>query len=241
MTIHYHGTPITPRSVLHSLAGKFFCVSFAAAQDVEECHRIGQGVMLDNGAFSIWKLNRLAYTYPWDAFYGWARPWLDYPTTWAVIPDIIGGTEEENDNLIGKTIQKLGSSAQLAPVWHLHESFDRLERLVQAWERVCFGSSGDYAVIGSDAWNNRVNEAFNLICKGSGTPACWIHMLRGMSLSGSIYPFASVDSTDVARNHNRYKGLIRKRRMADRWDAIQCPARWIQQPIQQPLEAMPRR
>lgn len=27
MTIHYHGTPITPNAVMHSLAGACFCVS----------------------------------------------------------------------------------------------------------------------------------------------------------------------------------------------------------------------
>jgi hypothetical protein len=30
VTLHYHGTPITPRPVLQSLAGRHFCVSFAA-------------------------------------------------------------------------------------------------------------------------------------------------------------------------------------------------------------------
>jgi hypothetical protein len=118
---------------------------------------------------------------------------------------------------------------------HLHESFDRLERLVQGFERICFGSSGDYSTVGSDKWNNRMNEAFNFICKGSGSPGCWIHMLRGMSLSGSIYPFASVDSTDVARNHNRPQNTAKE--MAERWDALQCPALWKEQPIQQVLTA----
>lgn len=49
MTIHYHGTPITPRAVLDTLAGRHFCVSFAAPADVKHCHAIGQSVMLDNG------------------------------------------------------------------------------------------------------------------------------------------------------------------------------------------------
>lgn len=231
--IHYHGTPITPRSVLHELAGRHFCVSFAKPQDVKVCHDIGQSVMLDNGAYSMWKLNPLAFSYTWDAFYSWAKPWLDYRTTWAVIPDVIGGTETENDALIGKSMQAFGRSGQLAPVWHLHESFDRLERLVEQWDRVCFGSSAEYAVIGSDKWNARMNDVFNRICRGNGAPPCWIHMLRGMSLAASIYPFASVDSTDVARNHNRPQNNATD--MAARWDALQCPPRWIQQPIQESL------
>jgi hypothetical protein len=32
-----------------------------------------------------------------------------------------------------------------APVWHLHESLDRLRRLCDYTNRVCFGSSGAYA------------------------------------------------------------------------------------------------
>ncbi len=223
--IHYHGTPITPRSVLHTLAGKNFCVSYAANQDVATCHQIGQSVMLDNGAFSLWKLNSKAYTYVWDAFYSWAQPWLEFHTTWAVIPDVIGGSESENDRLVSQWFALMGSYRQAAPVWHLHESLDRLQRLVRGFDRVCFGSSGAYAVIGNPRWNARMNEVFNLICKGSGRPPAQIHMLRGMSLAGSIYPFTSVDSTDVARNHNRPQNTAKA--MADMWDAQQCPARWV--------------
>jgi len=56
-------------------------------------------------------------------------------------------------------------------------------------------------------------------------------MLRGMSLAGSSYPFASLDSTDIARNHNRPHN--RPKLMAERWDAQQCPAKWAKQPTQQ--------
>jgi uncharacterized protein YigA (DUF484 family) len=48
----------------------------------------------------------------------------------------------------------------------------------------------------------------------------WLHMLRGMQLATETYPFASLDSTDVARNHNRPQNIARE--MADRWDAAQC-------------------
>ena len=233
MTIHYHGTPITPRSVLTELVGKCFCVPFSDYRDAAICHQIGQSVMIDNGAFSIWKRNRDIKMYPWDGYYSWIRPWLDYQTTWCVIPDVINGLEIENDRLIGQWFSIMASYRQSAPVWHLHESLTRLERLMRGFERVCIGSSGEYAVIHSDGWNNRMNEAFNLICKGSGRPKVWVHMLRGMSLSGSIYPFASVDSTDVARNHEGRNG--RALAMANRWDSVQCPARWQELPIQAAL------
>lgn len=233
--IHYHGTPITPRSILYELHGRHFCVSYADSRDVKIVHQIGQSVMLDNGAFTAWKRNRKIEIYPWDGYYSWVRPWLDYQTTWCVIPDVINGTEQQNAALLAEWFCHFKSFKQAAPVWHLHESFDYLERLTSSFERVCFGSSGQYAQIGSTAWNNRVNEAFNILCRGSGRPPCWIHMLRGMSLSGSVYPFASVDSTDVARNHEQKPG--RALEMATKWDAVQCPPTWTRQPVQTLLEA----
>lgn len=218
--IHYHGTPVTPRSVLYELAGRNFCVSFSDPRDVAICHQIGQSVMLDNGAFSFWKRGLAT---DWVGYMAWVEPWLDCHTTWAVIPDVIDGSEAENDRLICEWYAVMGSFRQAAPVWHLHESLERLERLVGGFERVCFGSSGVFSKVNSPAWKNRVNEAFNRICRGGRTPA-WIHMLRGMSLSGSQYPFASVDSTDIARNHEQTVGLALK--MATKWDAQQCAIRW---------------
>lgn len=230
--IHYHGTPITPVRILYELAGRNFCISFADPRDVAVCHDIGQSVMIDNGAFTFWMRNRVQSTArTWSAYYQFVRPWLDYQTTWCVIPDVIDGSEEENDALIQEWCSKVGVMGwKAAPVWHVHESLDRLDYLIAGWPRVCFGSSGEYAGIGTAKWNNRINATFNHICKGSGVPPAWIHMLRGMSLSGSVYPFASVDSTDIARNHEQISG--RAPRMAQSWDGIQCPARWIEQPVQ---------
>jgi len=231
--IHYHGTPITPQSILQTLTGRHFCVSFANPQNLSWCLKHGQSVLGDNGAWSLNKLNPRTFTYPWDAYYSWVRRVIEYPQNWCIIPDVIGGTEAENDRLIQEWPLKMGSYRQAAPVWHVHESLYRLERMVSTFERVCFGSSGEYWTVGSDKWNNRMNEVFNFLCKGSGSPQCWIHMLRGMSLAGSIYPFASVDSTDVAQNHKRPQNTARE--MAEKWDAQQCPSTWTQQPLQQEL------
>lgn len=52
MSLHYHGTPITPRSQLLKMSGRNFCVSFVEPRDLGVCLDIGQSVMLDNGAFS---------------------------------------------------------------------------------------------------------------------------------------------------------------------------------------------
>ena len=226
--IHYHGTPISPRRVLLELAGKHFCVSFAHPQDALVCHQIGQSVMLDNGAFSMWTRNKQV---DWAEYYEWAEKWLEYPTTWAVIPDVIeggGNNLRGNEMLIARCPIPYHQSA---PVWHLHEGVDRILHFLDlGYTRICFGSSGEYRRVGSDKWHHRITEAFNLLSQSGPIP--WIHMLRGMSLSGEQYPFSSVDSTDVARNHNRKNNALV---MANRWDSMQCPAGWESMMTQQEL------
>jgi hypothetical protein len=225
--IHFHGTPITPRKQLLALAGRHFCVSYANPGDVKVVHGIGQSVMLDNGAFTFWRGGAAP---DWNGYYAWAEEWLDYPTTWAVIPDVIDGDMEDNDRLLVQWHQTRLPKG--APVWHLHEPLDRLKRLCAGYERVCFGSSAAYSQVGSEHWHQRVTRAFNTVADERGRVP-WIHMLRGMSLTGSHYPFASADSTDVARNHNREFNKITA--MADRWDSRQCPGRWVRQGDQQSL------
>lgn len=227
MTIHYHGTPITPMAELYKLAGRHFCVSHAAPSDVQRVHKIGQSVMLDNGAFSAWKSGKAT---DWTGYYAWADQWLDYPTTWAVIPDVIDGGEAEQDALIAQWPH----GERGAPVWHLHESLDRLVGLTEEWPRVCFGSSGQYDMPLSEAWCRRTDQAWNAIMARHRRPP-WVHMLRGMATVGRRWPFASVDSTDIARNHHLPHKCPRK--MAERWDAVQCPGTWNNQPEQMELIA----
>jgi hypothetical protein len=233
--MHYHGTPITPRATFLALAGRSFCVSYADSRDVESCHEIGQSVMLDNGAFTFWRdkvegrqlsaKGRAAAVGDWSGYYAWCAPWLEYRTTWAVIPDVIDGSEDENDELV----EAWPFGARGAPVWHLHESLERLLRLAGAWPLVCIGSSGAYATPGRPSWHARMVAAMNALC-GDGPPPCALHMLRGLAQCGGPYPFASADSTSIAVNHagNNVRATPRKdpRRMADEIDARQCPARW---------------
>jgi hypothetical protein len=226
--IHYHGTPITPRPVLSSLAGRSFCVSFAAPGDVAACHEIGQSVMLDSGAFTVW---RKGGEVDWPAYYRWCEPWLDYWTTWAVIPDVIDGDELTNDALIAEW--PFGTRG--APVWHLHESLDRLARLCFEWPLVCFGSSGAFASVGSSVWHERMRVAMGVACDDRGRPRTRLHMLRGLDLSDGPYPFYSADSTNVARNHaGTNSGRTRKfaARMAEEIDGRQTPALWVPVPEQ---------
>lgn len=214
MTVHYHGTPITPHTAFYQLAGRNFCVSYARPDNVKLAHDLGQLVMLDNGAFSVWRQGKQS---DWSGYYDWCEKWLEHATTWAVIPDVIDGSEAEQDFLISQW----SFGDQGAPVWHMNESIDRLLRLVDAWPRVCFGSTSEYAVVMSEAWKRRSDAAFDALA-ARHSPVPWIHMLRGMQCVGNRWPFASVDSTDIARNHNRGVPWL----MADRWDPVQCPAKW---------------
>lgn len=225
--IHYHGTPITPVASLLELAGRHFCVSHQAPQDVQRVHLIGQSVLLDNGAFSKWKSGK---SVDWPAYYEWCDRWLDYRTTWAVIPDEIDAGSQQQDALI----REWPHGDRGAPVWHMDEPIDRLLRLADEWPRVCVGSTAEYADVLSDLWCDRMDATFNELSKRHRRLP-WLHMLRGMQLSCMRWPFASVDSTDIARNHNRPSNTPRQ--MADRWDAMQTPATWALRPEQMELVA----
>jgi hypothetical protein len=225
VTIHYHGTPISPMTALYELAGRHFCVSHISPQDVTRCHAIGQSVMLDNGAFSKWK--RGAKT-DWPAYYAWCDRWLDYPTTWAVPPDVIDAPSQEQDGLLNEWPH---GKRQAGPVWHMDEPMGRLLRLCEAgWNRVCIGSTAEYALPLSPAWEARMDEVWDDLARTFGRLPP-IHMLRGMQCSGLRWPFASADSTDIAQNHSRDQNTPRK--MADRWDAMQCPGKWIVRNVEQ--------
>jgi hypothetical protein len=224
--MHFHGGPITPAAVLLTLAGKCFCVSHSRPEQVGVMHQIGQAVMLDNGAFS--KFTRGGAT-DWNAYYDWAGEWLAHPNTWAVIPDVIDAGSQEQDGLI----REWPHGHRGAPVWHSSEPLDRLYQLCDEWPRVCVGSTDEHWQVMGARWRARMDEAFNgLAQRHRWMP--WIHMLRGMQLATEGYPFASLDSTDVARNHNRPQNTARG--MADRWDAAQCPATWQARPIQLDIE-----
>ena len=222
MTLHYHGGPITPNSVLLTLAGKCFCVSHAHPQQVAMMHQVGQSVLLDNGAFSKHTTGKAT---DWQSYYEWTDQWLDHPTTWAIIPDVIDAGSQEQDSLV----REWPHGQRGAPVWHTGEPLDRLYRLCDEWQRVCVGSTDEHWQVLGCSWRARMDEAFNgLAQRHKRMP--WLHMLRGMQLATEAYPFASLDSTDVARNHNRPQNTARA--MADRWDAAQCPPTWQPRPRQ---------
>ena len=229
MSVHYHGLPLTPNAKLATLAGRSFCVSMAAPSQVRTAHEIGEQVVLDSGAFTAWTQGR---TVDWDEYAEWVRPWLDYRTTWFVLPDVIDGTEEDQEQLLGWWFNNHRDTfGRGAPVWHTHESLGRLQRLCTGFDRVCIGSSGKYRNVGDEMWTRRMDEAMNRVC-GDGPPPCWLHMLRGMNLLDTHphYPFASTDSSSVSRNHagnNQGRAPFDPNERAGYWDAKQFASRWV--------------
>ena len=198
--IHYHGGPVTPTDAAVKLwTARHACVSFAHPQQVSLAFEVAQTVMLDNGAFSHW---RKGGTVNVASYAAWVREWERHPAfDFALIPDAIDGDEAENDALIAEWRNEGGSLVSGVPVWHLHESLDRLARLAHAYRTVALGSSGAYAEVGTEAWWDRMGEAMAVACDAEGRPHCRLHGLRMLSPTVfSHIPLASADSTNVARN-----------------------------------------
>ncbi|MGF6504675.1 hypothetical protein [Paraburkholderia sp. 32] len=211
--IHYHGLPITPNTAaLRAVGSGHAFVSFEYPEQLGLVLDVAQSFAVDNGAFSAWCAGRPVRD--WSRYYAWVAELHRYPPfDFAVIPDVIDGDEAANDALIAEWPWRFRAPWTGAPVWHLHESLERLERLERlalAWPRVCLGSSGQYATIGTDAWWTRMAEAMDVVCDRDGRPVCKLHGLRMLDVDVfTRFPFASADSTNIGRNvgiDSRWRG-----------------------------------
>lgn len=200
--IHYHGTPIggTLIDKARFLSGRHALVPYPRMDDIGIVAEVCQSFSLDNGAFSVW---RRGGSLDVDGYIRWVKEWHRHPGfDWALIPDIIDGNESDNDALIAEWPTNLPG----VPVWHLHESIDRLSRLSVGWKTVAMGSSGLWSSPGTSDWWARINEAMQAICDESGRPLCRLHGLR--MLDPRIFsriPLASADSTNAAVNSGSIK------------------------------------
>jgi hypothetical protein len=176
--------------------------------------------MLDNGAFSFWRAGKTCSDWSW--YYTWVDRWLNSMTDFWIIPDVIGGSEEENDRLIARRALSLSEGV---PVWHLNESFKRLHTMTFRgnFERIAFGSTAEYPILG-DAWCQRVDDAFNIICDKNGRVPIKVHMLRGLKACGMSWPFASADSSSLGRNHHRQN--VTAKDVCRYIDSVNCPTKW---------------
>lgn len=204
--IRYHGGPITPEpAALAAWKRSHAMVSFANPQQTELAFAVADSVAIDNGAWPIFaagkgKINKVAYI-------EFVRTWMQHPAfDWCLIPDVIDGHESENRQTVEDWIEdgSLGLTIPLSlsvPVWHMHESLDYLEFLADTFPRIAIGSSGEFVTIGTGKWWGRISEAMGILCDKEGQPRCKLHGLRQMDPEVfSVIPYASVDSTNVARN-----------------------------------------
>lgn len=242
--IHYHGLPITPATAaVSAIFGGHAFVSFGHPDQLSIAIECCQSFAIDNGAFSAWKSGNPIFD--WSDFYDWAFQCKKNPNCdFAVIPDVIDGDEKANDDLLKDCPLPTWFGA---PVWHMHESIERLIRLANNYPRICLGSSGQYAQVGNSLWWHRINEALKEICDKDGYPICKLHGLR--MLDPEIFsklPFASADSTNIGRNigidsnwrNGNYPPPTKEARalvMRQRIEAFNASQRWIVQPIQETL------
>ena len=205
--IHYQGLPITPET--------------AAVEAVKAGHafvsfRHPDQLRLAVEVCQSFAIDNGAFTAwrsgspitDWWPFYVWADECRRIPSCdFAVIPDVIDGDEAANDALLSE------------------------------WPRVCLGSSGDFATVGTPAWWSRINNAMRVVCDDMGRPACKLHGLR--MLNPAVFtrlPLASADSTNIGRNigiDKRWNGpyppagkAARAQVMRGRIESFNAPAAW---------------
>jgi hypothetical protein len=207
--IRYHGGPITPESAaLAAWKRAHAMISFANADQTELAFACADSVALDNGAWPLFVAGKGEIDI--EAYASWVTTWCRHPAfDWCLIPDKIDGGEEENESMMRRFSARLARELGVhenacrslqVPVWHMHESIDKIKRLAKEWARVAIGSSGDFVTIGTPKWWGRISEAMEVICQ-DGLPNCKLHGLRQMDPEVfSVVPYSSVDSTNVARN-----------------------------------------
>lgn len=267
MSESFHGTPITPDTLLMSLKPRTICccISYWRPDQMALLARIARKVMIDCGAYSIFMANRRAME-KWrqacdaalaigaplprepvpvvvdrafrEGYLSFVRHWIPLlPAGSFFVPfdEIDAGTQVQN-----ALLEELpeGMIPYAWPVWHMDEPLERAIGLLIVYGKMCVGSTGEFLTVGSKAWRAQMDALFNLIKATFGDDLPPIHMLRGMQCQKDNfdYPFVSVDSTDVGRNHNRLNedvgdltGMTKLELFQGRiayWEQHNCPTVW---------------
>lgn len=204
MEIHYHGGPMWGgKECFNALYGNSCAlVSFSRPEQLAKVIEIAKAVTLDNGAYPNWKNAKrknliVDWDLYWESYYEWVEAYIN-SIKWFIAPDVIEGTEEENDELLSKLPEHLKHKA--VPVWHSVESIDRLVRLCEEWPRVAIGLCGPHETTMSKPAQDRLEEAFKAIYVDRKLKVK-IHGLR--MLDGRVlgkFPLESADSTNVSIN-----------------------------------------
>lgn len=185
-------------------------VSYARPDQIKKIAAIKCKLVLDNGAFSTWRNGgndnyQQWWRRHWEGYYDFVGEWFSR-IEWFIIPDVIEGTEQENDALIEHVPEWLMQKA--VPVWHSDESIDRFVRMCERFDRVAIGCCGPHRSIRSAAWKRRMTEAFSAIYveRDLNVKIHGLRMLDGRALSQ--FPFDSADSTNVAINVPKTKARL---------------------------------
>ena len=245
--IHYHGTPLSGDTEQQVT---FYRNRHALMSYATFCHKhqvitdVCQSFCIDNGAYSFWKSGE---TVDWSEFYKWMEKWMSHPRfDFFFIPDVIDGTEHDNNQLVASCRVPFNNKYQCCPVFHLGE---RLKRLDFFWElgfrRFAIGSTPGYELKSMNFWNE-MRKIFEYICE-DGIPRFKVHGLR--MLDEEIiekFPFSSGDSTsatlmatfDYKWEKYPYAPVSKSGRaalVADRIERAQSPSFYTPKPIQMEL------
>lgn len=220
-----HGTPITPKRLLPQLKGCSFCVSYMHPEQLDECIDLvgdDQILILDNGAFTAWKKGIELNAEWWDGFYSWANAAMERcPQAVAVIPDVIGGSEEDNLMLIAECIKgnKLKYPERAMAIWHMNESFEQLDKLCMMFNFVGWGSCGEFDISKAkegSAWHLRAKTALariDWLALQNNQERPWVHMMRGLGQLQN-WGWDSADSCNLAINQcyskNKYVNHVQQ-------------------------------
>jgi len=217
--IHYHGLPVSgPQSENTEFAkNRHVLVSFAHPEPLPLVHDVCSSFCLDNGAFTFWGAEQKALKkgieakpVQWDKFVEWVGVWDKHPSyDFCFVPDVIGGTQEQNEELLQKYYGKLKNPV---PIYHLHESLEWAAQLAKYSPRIAIGSSGEWPTPGTNKWWVRMSEVMEAVCDSNGCPQTKIHGLR--MLNPKVFtrlPLSSADSCNAAINAgsvSRFKAYL---------------------------------
>lgn len=231
--IKYHGTPIggTKYDALKFLNGRNALISFAHPGQTAEVLECCDSFCLDNGAFTIWKttggqIDVVEYK-KWVEHLG-SHPAFDF----ALIPDIIMGSIEDNDEMI----ERWESDVTAIPVFHLGEPVERFFKMAKKFKTVALGSTDLWPRNGSKEWWTYMADFMDDVTDSRGVMPVKVHGLRMLDPKLFQYlPLHSGDSTNAAVNAHicmkkgiypcveRWQG---SERIAQRVEAFQSASRW---------------
>ena len=217
--------------------GKHILVAFGDHKHLDQAAYLVSSFVIDNGA---WRAFQQGGRLDVNKYYAFCYEWYRHPALdWFIIPDVIGGSEQENNELIRSWPAELPG----APVWHFGESLAKLEWLSRSYRVVCLAPNGtkEYATLGSPEYLRRIGEAMKVVCDELGRPRCKLHGLRMMNPDEyQFIPLSSADSTNAVRNRNSHQRFgqykpqqdgLRARQVADRIEYYQSSPVWDEQSI----------